>query len=221
MRVSFTIVSTWIVTLIVVIAATFTMTATTALIEVNTSTEALAAEAQAPTSVSETLDETAQTAEATTTAEETVGQREARVYYAEAQMSEKAYQACLKYGSEYNICPELLMAMIEVESSGNPNAVNGDCKGLMQVSEKWHKDRMAKLGVTDLYSTDGNIHVATDYLAELFDRYEDVGLVLDTYNGNSNAVYNYEHGIISTYANKILTRSYELEMSYRRWSKCI
>lgn len=127
-------------------------------------------------------------------------------------LSKTAIDACEKYGKEYNICPELLMAIAEAESSGNPKAENGGCKGLMQVSEKWHKDRMKRLGVTDIFDTKGNILVATDYLYELFEKYEDVGMVLMVYNGDSNAE-DYMNGKaeLSGYAEKILERSFELE----------
>ena len=111
----------------------------------------------------------------------------------------------------YCVCPELLMAMIETESSGNPDATNGTCKGLMQVSEKWHRDRMERLGVKDIYDPYGNILVATDYLMELAEKYEDIGLVLDVYNGNSKAMQNAENGILSEYAAKILYRAEMLE----------
>ena len=126
-------------------------------------------------------------------------------------LSEEIQGYCVEVGELYGVCPELLMAMIESESGGNPNAENGSCKGLMQVSERWHKDRMEKLGVADIYDEYGNILVATDYLMELADEYEDIGYVLDTYNGNSKADYNYENGILSYYAEKILERSAELE----------
>lgn len=120
-------------------------------------------------------------------------------------------EACVKYGEEYGICPELLMAMIERESSGRPDVENGGCKGLMQISDRWHKDRMERLEVTDIYDVDGNIHVGADYLAELFGKYEDVGIVLMVYHGEKDAA-NKEK--LSSYADWILTRSAELE----RWN---
>ena len=55
-------------------------------------------------------------------------------------LSESTIDYCYQYGDEYDFRPELLIAIIEAESSGNPNAKNGDCLGLMQVSEKWHTD---------------------------------------------------------------------------------
>lgn len=121
---------------------------------------------------------------------------------------EEAQEACVKYGEEYGICPELLMAIIERESSGKAEAENGGCKGLMQIADRWHKDRMERLGVTDIYDVDGNIHVGADYLAELFEEYEDVGIVLMVYHGEKNAATKTE---LSDYADWILTRSAELE----------
>ena len=40
-------------------------------------------------------------------------------------ISQTAKDACAEYGKEYNICPELLQAIIERESSGKNNAVWG------------------------------------------------------------------------------------------------
>lgn len=123
-------------------------------------------------------------------------------------ISEDAQKACVKYGDEYGICSELLMAIIERESSGRPDAESGGCKGLMQISDRWHKDRMERLEVTDIYDVDGNIHVGADYLTELFEKYEDVGIVLMVYHGEKDAATKTE---LSDYADWILTRSAELE----------
>ena len=128
-------------------------------------------------------------------------------------ISVEAQVSCYEYGEMYDICPELLMAMIEAESSGNPKAANGDCKGLMQISERWHTGRMEEIGADDIWSETDNIHIGANYLHELFNRYEDVALVLMVYNGESDAVEKAEKGYISDYARKILDRSEELE----RW----
>jgi soluble lytic murein transglycosylase-like protein len=128
-------------------------------------------------------------------------------------ISVEAQVSCYEYGEMYDICPELLMAMIEAESSGNPKAENGDCKGLMQISERWHTARMVEIGADDIWSETDNIHIGANYLHELFNRYEDVALVLMVYNGESDAVEKAENGYISDYARKILDRSAELE----RW----
>lgn len=122
-------------------------------------------------------------------------------------ISETAQEACIKYGEQYGICPELLMAIVERESSGVPDAENGGCKGLMQIYTKWHSDRMERLGVTDIFDEQGNILVGTDLLAELFEKYGDAAVVLMAYHGEKNPA----EKEISDYAEGILERSSELE----------
>ena len=109
---------------------------------------------------------------------------------------------------------EELEFYIERESRWNPNAVNGDCMGLMQISERWHRERMERLGVTDLFDPYDNILVGVDYMAELFERYEDPGMVLMIYNGDSRAKNLQATGNLSEYADWILTRSAELERQH-------
>lgn len=113
-----------------------------------------------------------------------------------------------------NICPELIEATIERESRWNPTAVNGDCMGLMQISERWHRERMERLVVTDLFDPYDNILVGVDYMAELFEKYEDPGMVLMVYNGDSRAKDLQATGNLSEYAEWILTRSAELEREH-------
>lgn len=122
--------------------------------------------------------------------------------------------AAWKYGELYNICPEFLIAVAKRESEFNPEAVNGSCVGLMQVSLRWHTDRMERCHVTEeeMWTVDGSMHVAADYLAELFDEYEDAALVLMIYNGDSDAsAFAQGDCEMSGYASDILTYSRELE----------
>ena len=126
-------------------------------------------------------------------------------------ISEEIVGSCVQIGEEDGLCPEILMALIERESSGDPKATNGSCKGLCQISEKWHRDRMKRLGVTDIYDPEGNIRLAADYLMELADQYEDIGLVLMVYHGEKDAEQKAEEGRISEYATFILERAEQLE----------
>ena len=135
---------------------------------------------------------------------------------ADTWISNTAQKACVDYGNEYGICPELIMAIIETESSGNPNAKNGTCTGLMQVSSRWHADRMKRLGVRSLYDERGNVRVGTDYLAELIGEHGDVATALMVYHGESDALSKAENGIVSSYASKILERSAELERLHNK-----
>ena len=117
-------------------------------------------------------------------------------------------------GAMYDICPELLQALVERESTFYINATNGSCKGLAQISTRWHTERMERLGVTDIYEPYGNILVAADYLRELFDEREDddVYYVLMRYNmaiDTANSLY--AAGEITDYARSIVRRAAELE----------
>lgn len=117
-------------------------------------------------------------------------------------------------GAEFNICPELLEAMACQESTYKADATNGTCKGLMQINTGLHKERFTDAGWTteDWDNAYKNMYVAADYLAELFDKYEDVALVLYYYNGDSTNLKRYkETGYLSYYVKSILEKSEELE----------
>lgn len=130
-------------------------------------------------------------------------------YFEETYLSAEIVDICTEVGTEYDICPELLMALIERESSGKANAENGSCKGLCQVSEKWHKDRMEKLGVDNIFDPEGNIRLCADYLVELGAEYQDIAIVLGFYHGEKNPEMK-----ISNYTASILERSETLERAH-------
>lgn len=119
----------------------------------------------------------------------------------------------------YCVSPELIMAMIETESSGRANVAGGNGRyiGLMQIYEKYHRDRMDRLGVTDLYDPYSNILVGVDYLMELAREYgDDVALVLMKYNGSSDAEERSETGNYTKYASGIIARAEELTIIHER-----
>lgn len=118
-------------------------------------------------------------------------------------------------GQQYGVCPELLQAIAERESSLRIYATNGSCKGLMQISEKWHRDRMKRLGVTNIYNAYGNILLAADYLAELAEENDDLYYVLMRYNMEKiTADELYNAGEYTDYAVEITERAAELERSH-------
>lgn len=101
------------------------------------------------------------------------------------EIEEAAEIAAEAYGFE----PEFLEAIAFYESTYDTSAVNGGCYGLMQVSTRWHWDRMERLGVTEaqIWEAGPNMLVAADYLRELFGQHPDLYWVLMTYNGDSRA----------------------------------
>lgn len=76
--------------------------------------------------------------------------------------------ACEETGIPY----ELVLAVIRQETEfRNVVGDDGHSVGYMQVQRRWHEDRMARLGVTDLTGPYGNFRVGCDYLAELLGEY--------------------------------------------------
>lgn len=96
------------------------------------------------------------------------------------------WRQCKAYETDFATA----LAMVEVESGYRPNAEsgNGDA-GYFQVVEKWHKERMKKLGVSDMKDPYQNTLVALDYLAELEERFGSEDKALTAYNhGASGAM---------------------------------
>lgn len=114
-------------------------------------------------------------------------------------------------GKEFGIQPELIESIIEHESSGKANASNGNCKGLMQVYESVHRDRMRRFGVSNLCDPKGNIRVACSILVELFEKNDDCAWVMMSYNGSSDAKRRAENFDFTKYARSVMDRAYELE----------
>lgn len=83
----------------------------------------------------------------------------------------------------YDIPVELILAVIETESSYRPNAKNGSCRGLMQihtVNLDWlEKDFGREL---DLYDITDNVYAGSYILAGYYHKY-DIHSALMAYNG--------------------------------------
>lgn len=88
---------------------------------------------------------------------------------------------------QYGLDPDIVKAIIKIESNGNPQAVgdNGQSIGLMQIQPKWHKARIDRLGITDLKDPKQNLTVGCDILAELLDTYGNYHMALAAYNTGS------------------------------------
>lgn len=138
--------------------------------------------------------------------------REAERYLSEnrIEITDEVKELCGIYGRRYGISPELLQAMIWIESRCISSAQSADksCKGLMQVKPSCHRERMKRLGVRNVFDPAGNILVGTDYLAELLDRYDTLEMALGAYNGDAGAT---EGLYVSRYAKKVLEISQALE----------
>lgn len=92
-----------------------------------------------------------------------------------------------KMAKRYGLDSRIIKALIEEESGWVASAEgdNGQSVGLMQIQERWHKDRMKRLGVNDLYDSEQNITVGCDILSELLNKYGNYEGALSVYNSGN------------------------------------
>lgn len=114
----------------------------------------------------------------------------------------------------YNICPEFVEALIWYESGWKPDVKVGSFVGLGMIHEGYAKERMERLGVSDLTNAYQNMIVTVDLLSEFFEEYEEPCKVLDRYNGQLHSDAWYEKGNMTRYSKKILELSEELEREH-------
>ena len=133
-----------------------------------------------------------------------------KVIYYDIPLSKELQDYTRKICEEYgNVDETLVYALIKQESNFRVKALgdNGRSKGLMQIQEIWHKERMKKLGVDSLMTAKGNIRVGVDILSEKIDKYNDLGKALTAYNAGDGGAYKYyfSKGIYANdYAKKII-----------------
>lgn len=123
------------------------------------------------------------------------------------------WETCKEYGVDYS----LIIAMIEVESGYQDNVVsNCNAVGYMQIMEVWHKDRMKRLGATNLYNPYHNVKVGIDLMAELMKKHQ-ASVALSIYNRGfhnkkgTGALDLAKKGIYQTeYSKKVIKRADEI-----------
>lgn len=111
---------------------------------------------------------------------------------------------------EYHIDPELIFAMIARESTYNPNAMgdNGRSYGLMQIQLRYVRERMDKLGCTDLLDPYDNVTVGIDLIAEYIDKGYGLEWALMAYNGGEGYAYQMRaDGYVSNYARSVIANA--------------
>lgn len=97
---------------------------------------------------------------------------------------------------EAEIPMELALAVVWKETRyRNLMGDGGKSYGYMQIQPRWHKDRMERLGVTDLMDPLSNFRVGCDFLAELLDRYP---------LANALAYYNTGKPTLNAYAESVM-----------------
>ncbi|MBS4535934.1 lytic transglycosylase domain-containing protein [Clostridium sp. D2Q-14] len=100
----------------------------------------------------------------------------------------------LMYCDDYNVDPNLVAAIISVESKFNKDVVSSKgAIGLMQILPEtaiWisQQNSMKEFEEWMLYTPEVNIKMGTWYINHLYKQFEDIDLILAAYNGGSGNV---------------------------------
>ena len=110
----------------------------------------------------------------------------------------------------------LVLALIERESGYEFDKVGdgGQSKGYMQIYEKWHTDRMQRLGCTDLMNPYQNVRVGIDFLSYLLKKYGTAQDALTAYNYGERGAreHLWRNGVyVYSYNSAIMQRMKEIE----------
>ena len=128
-------------------------------------------------------------------------------------------------GQKYDICPELLQAIIWQESRCIASVQNSSCSGLMQinVANNFNKDHIKKMATDKnmayseaIFDDEINIEAGAQLLKYLFDNFgDDPAEILMRYNGDSTNLKRYKNGgEMSQYAKDTLEISELLERAH-------
>ncbi len=94
-----------------------------------------------------------------------------------------------QYSKVHRIDPHLVLAVIEVESGFNNNAVSSKgAQGLMQIMPQTQQD----LGLRAPFEAQDNIEAGIRYLKMLIERFPDLSQALAAYNAGPGAVERYK-----------------------------
>lgn len=124
-------------------------------------------------------------------------------YSVPAPRSRTIVDTAFSKGTELGISPELILAIIAVESTFRERAVSrAGARGLMQIVPKWHPEQIRDIGgVQALFDPRKNIHAGTQILAKYLHLSSgDMRKALLRYNGSlKNPRSRYADKVLSQY----------------------
>ena len=125
--------------------------------------------------------------------------------YRDIPLSHELQDVALAACEEYGILPDVLFAVMEVESGYQTDAKNGECYGLMQIHSinlPWLSEQ---IGVTDLSDPTQNIKAGAYILGGYLERYSLTDSLMAYTLGEGGAKGQWAQGIHETaYTRKVL-----------------
>ncbi len=126
--------------------------------------------------------------------------------YRDIPLDHELQDAALAACEEYGVLPDILFAVMEVESGYQLDAQNGECYGLMQIHSinlPWLQEQ---IGVTDLSDPTQNIKAGAYILGGYLERYSLTDSLMAYNLGEGGAKAQWEQGVHETaYTRKVLT----------------
>lgn len=139
------------------------------------------------------------------TAETVIETVESPVYY-DIPLNREQQDIVREISEEYGVPFELALAVMQVESGFDVDAIGGgNCYGIMQIHKINHSALEKQLGVTDWLSLSDNARAGCYMLGKLLDKYQDETRALMAYNmGEGAAKKTWNAGTRSTgYTEKV------------------
>ena len=125
--------------------------------------------------------------------------------YRDIPLDHELQDAALDACKEYGVLPDVLFAVMEVESGYQPDAKNGECYGLMQIHTinlPWLQEQ---IGTTDLSDPVQNIRAGAYILGGYLERYSLTDSLMAYNLGAGGAKAQWAQGVHETaYTNKVL-----------------
>lgn len=121
-------------------------------------------------------------------------------------LTEELEDYVVEVANSYGLPVEIVLGVIEVESNFNVNAVGdyGNSLGLMQIQPRWNKERMERLGVTDLLDAKQNILTGCDILADILSKGYGMEKALVIYNRGEQGAVGYDS---TEYSQKVIEKA--------------
>ncbi len=136
------------------------------------------------------------------------------IHYIQILFPLKYYEEAFFYGKKYNFDPLLVLALIKVESSFDPNAVSpAGAVGLLQIMPhtlKWLEEKFSIYG--DLTDPASSLEIGLFYLRYLVERYGNLDDALKAYNVGPHA---HESGSKEDAAKRYLKKTKWAYLIYR------
>ena len=137
--------------------------------------------------------------------QQSASEEAAAVMAEEIPLSEELVQTALTACEQYEVPPQLLFAVMEVESGFQTDAQNGACTGLMQIHSINLPYLQEQIGISDLSDPEQNIQAGAFILGGYLSRYSTEDSLMAYNLGEGGAKKQWEQGIHGTaYTEKVL-----------------